>query len=76
MTDEKEHRFKPLLSKAIVREVGSDDVVREHLFDFNDPVKREWLKKLMVWALYNKHKVEVVSEADDAAEIALQNEAS
>lgn len=74
MTDEKKHRFKSLPSKAIVREVGSDNIIDVHRFDFNNPEKREWLKKLMVWALYNKHKVEVVSAADDDAEQALENE--
>lgn len=68
MAEENQHRFKPLQAKAIVREVGSDEVTREHVFDFNNPAKREWLKKLMVWALFHKHKVEIVLASDDDAE--------
>lgn len=61
-------RFDPLPARAIVREIKSDKAVREHDFDFNNFAKRRWLTKLLVWALFNGHSVEIIATADDEPE--------
>lgn len=59
--------FGPLLVCAVVFRLEDDKEVARHRFDFNDLEKRIWYnEKLIVWAVHNKHSVELFLESDDA----------
>lgn len=63
-----ERRFKPLPIRVLVHDVASGETIREHDCDFNDPIKREWLTKLFVWAFCNQKSVELIKKSDDLAQ--------
>lgn len=64
MADEQK-KYPPLPARALVRDVGSDQVIREFDFDYNSRVRRIWLFKTIVWALCNKKSIELIAIADD-----------
>lgn len=58
--------FGPLMVTAVVFEIATDNEIARHNFDFNDLEKRVWYnEKLIVWAVHNKHSVELFSKSDD-----------
>lgn len=58
--------FGPLPVVAIVFNLETDEEVARHRFDFNDLEKRLWfIEKVQVWAIFNKHSVELLAQADD-----------
>lgn len=60
--------FGPLLVRALVFDLATGNEVARHNFDFNDLEKRIWFnEKLIVWAVHNKHSIELFLENDDAA---------
>lgn len=56
----------PLNLKVYVFETeGDDKPIREYTMDYNGPGKRNWLQKIMMWALLNNKSVEIINTIDD-----------
>lgn len=58
---ERLNRFGPLMVKARVYNVATEEEIRSRIFDYNLIELRRWWGKTLIWAIKNGHAIELVA---------------
>lgn len=59
------YRREPMKANVIVYEIASGEVQSENIINLTNPTDIRWLQRLIKWAWYSQHSVEVFNIADE-----------
>lgn len=65
MSEARVTSFKPVILRVIARKVDNDELVSEHICNFNKVERKKWLHSFIVWATLNKMTIEILNIDDD-----------